>query len=335
MREDSSATNTSAVLLPRGLAWGGVGVVAFSLTLPTTQVATRELGPVFATAGRAVAAALLALAYLAYRRARLPYGAAVPGLVVVAAGVVVGFPLFTSLALQRTDSAHGAVLVGLLPAATAVMGVLRNGERPAPAFWVACAAGAASVAAFAVVRGAGLPTTDDGLTLLAVLCAAVGYAEGTRLAPQLGSDQVICWALLVSLPLLLPFLVVDVLRSTPSASAAGWSCFAYTAVVSMFLGFFAWYRGLSLGGVAKVSQVQLAQPLLTVGASVVLFGQHLDAAVVVTAVVVLACVAAAQRTRVARPPLPAALGRPAVRRPPPAAARPVASAPEQAGAPRP
>lgn len=273
-------------------------MVAFSLTLPTTQVATRQLGPVFATSGRAVAAAVLALAYLGYRRARLPRRELLPGLLVVSAGVVVGFPLFTSLALQRTDSAHGAVIVGLLPASTAVVGVLRTKERPSPAFWAACAAGAVAVGGFAVVRGAGIPSGDDGFTVLAVGCAAVGYAEGARLAPLLGADQVICWALLLSLPLLLPILVLDVVRTTPSADAAGWSCFAYTAVVSMFLGFFAWYRGLALGGVAKISQVQLAQPLLTVGESAVLFGQAVDAAMLATAGAVLACVAAAQRARV-------------------------------------
>ena len=299
MRADGTATETDSLLLRRGLAWGALGVLAFSLSLPTTQVAVRELGPVFATSGRAVAAAVLAAAYLAWRRARLPAPALLPGLLVVAAGVVVGFPLFTALALQRTDSAHGAVVVGLLPAATAVLGVLRTGERPSPAFWSACAAGALAVVVFAVVQGAGRPTAADGLTVLAVLSAAAGYAEGARLAPLLGADQVICWALLLSLPLALPFLVVDVLRTTPSAGASGWACFAYTAAVSMFLGFFAWYRGLALGGVAKVSQVQLVQPLLTVGESVVLFGQRLEPAVVVTGVVVLGCVAAAQRTRVA------------------------------------
>lgn len=304
MTDDSSATLDEPSALPRGLAWGSLGVLAFSLSLPTTQVATRQLGPTFATSGRAVAAAALAVAYLAYRRAALPGLSALPGLLVVAAGVVVGFPLFTALALQRTDSAHGAVIIGLLPAATATMGVLRTGERPSRAFWAACTAGAVAVGCFAVVRGAGLPTADDGLTLLAVLAAAVGYAEGARLAPLLGADQVICWALVLSLPLAVPFLVVDVVRTTPTADAAGWSCFAYTAAVSMFLGFFAWYRGLELGGVAKVSQVQLAQPLLTVGESVVLFGQPLDPAIVVTALAVLACVAAAQRTRVTRPPAP-------------------------------
>jgi drug/metabolite transporter (DMT)-like permease len=246
-----------------------------------------------------VAAAALAAVYVSYRRDRPPALSVLPGLLVVAAGVVVGFPLFTALALQRTDSAHGAVIVGLLPAATAVLGVLRTGERPSGTFWAACAAGAVAVGVFAVVRGAGLPTTADGLTLLAVLAAAVGYAEGARLASVLGADQVICWALLLSLPLALPFLIVDVAHTAPTADAAGWSSFAYTSAVSMFLGFFAWYRGLALGGVAKVSQVQLAQPLLTVAASVVLFGQRLDLAVVVAAVAVLACIAGAQRTRVA------------------------------------
>jgi drug/metabolite transporter (DMT)-like permease len=274
-------------------------VLAFSLSLPTTQVAVRELGPVFATAGRGVGAAGLAAVYLASRRARLPDRELLPGLLVVAAGVVLGFPLFTALALERTDSAHGAVIVGLLPAATAVVGVRRTGERPSPAFWLSCAAGALAVAVFAVVRGSGLPTPADGLTVLAVLAAAAGYAEGARLAPRIGSDQVICWALLLSLPLLAPVLLFDVVRATPTSDAAGWACFAYTAAVSMFLGFFAWYRGLTLGGVAKVSQVQLAQPLLTVAESAVLFGQPLEPAVVVTALAVLACVAAAQRSRVA------------------------------------
>lgn len=298
MTDDSTATRPRADALPRGLAWGALGVLAFSLSLPTTQVAVRQLGWVFATSGRATAAAALAAVYLAFRRARRPGRDLLPGLLVVAAGVVVGFPLFTALALQRTDSAHGAVIVGLLPAATAVLGVLRTGERPSRAFWVACAAGAVSVAVFAVVRGDGLPTTADGLTVLAVLSAAVGYAEGARLASLLGPDQVICWALLLSLPLMLPALAVDVARDSPAANTSGWACFTYTAVVSMFLGFFAWYRGLALGGVAKVSQVQLLQPLLTVTESVVLFGQHLDRTVLVAALAVLGCVAAAQRTRV-------------------------------------
>jgi drug/metabolite transporter (DMT)-like permease len=313
MRDDDSATKHLGIPLLHGLGWGGLGVLAFSLSLPTTQVAVRELGPVFATSGRAVGAAVLAAGYLTWRRARPPHRTALPGLLLVAAGVVVGFPLLTALALERTDSAHGAVLVGLLPAATAVLGVLRTGERPSLGFWTACAAGALAVAVFAVVRGAGLPTTADGLTVLAVLAAAVGYAEGARLAPVLGADQVICWALLPSLPLGAPVLVLDLLRTTPTAGPAAWGCFAYTTVISMFLGFFAWYRGLALGGVAKVSQVQLAQPLLTVAASVVLFGQRLDPAVLVAALAVLVCVAAAQRTRVTGPGRPSPLPQEAVR----------------------
>jgi drug/metabolite transporter (DMT)-like permease len=192
--------------------------------------------------------------------------------------------------------------------------VLRTGERPSAAFWAACAAGAGAVVVFALVRGNGLPTPADGLTVLAVLCAATGYAEGARLAPLLGSDQMICWALVLALPAVLPVLALDLAQRTPTADAAGWACFTYTAAVSMFLGFFAWYRGLALGGVAKVSQVQLAQPLLTVTASVLLFGQRLTPAVVVAAVAVIACVAAAQRTRV-RPAAAGDAAGPATRRP--------------------
>jgi len=303
MRADSSAIVRERVALRRGLMWGAAGVFAFSLTLPTTEVAVRELGPLFATAGRAAVAAGLAAAYLGWRRAALPPAALLPSLLVVCVGVVIGFPLFTALALQRETSAHGAIIVGLLPAATAAFGALRNAERPSLAFWGACAAGAAAVTAFAVVRGQGLPTTSDAWLLLAVLAAAAGYAEGARLAGVLGSDQVICWALLLTIPVTLPMLVLSIARGAPDASAAGWGCFAYTAIVSMFLGFFAWYRGLALGGVAKVSQVQLTQPLLTVGFSVLLFGQQLDPAIIITALVVLLCVAVAQRTRVRRTPL--------------------------------
>ena len=175
----------------------------------------------------------------------------------------------------------------------ALLGFLRNELR----LWSACS------------------VPGSALTVLAVLSAAVGYAEGARLAPRIGADQVICWALLLSVPLLLPVLFVDVARQAPSADAAGWACFAYTAGVSMFLGFFAWYRGLALGGIAKVSQVQLAQPLLTVCESVLLFGQDLQSAVVLAALVVLGCVAAAQRTRVRRQPVSRSLGAPSLEPP--------------------
>lgn len=289
-----------------GLAWGALGVLAFSLSLPTTQVAVRDLGPVLASFGRALVAAALAAGYLLMRRAARPTRSHLPGLLVVVGGVVIGFPLCTSLALRTESSAHSAVIVGLLPAATAVWSVLRGGERPSAAFWCACAAGAVAVTVFAVARGSGLPSTGDGFTVLAVLAAAGGYAEGARLAPELGADRVICWALLLSLPVVLPVTALSVVTTPPSANGSAWACFAYTAGISMFLGFFAWYRGLSLGGVAKVSQLQLAQPLLTVVESAVLFGEPVGPPVVIAAVAVLVCVAMAQRSRVGGgPPRPA------------------------------
>ena len=293
-----SAIGTDSNVLRRGLAWGSVGVVAFSLTLPTTQVAVRDLGPIFATTARAACAAALAAIYLTLRGARLPAREHLGGLMTVTAGVVIGFPLFTSMALRHTESGHGAVIVGLLPLVTALGGVLRTGERPSRAFWLAAGAGAGAVALFAIAEGQGLPTGADGLTMLAVMAAAAGYVEGARLSPFLGSDCVICWALMLSLPVVLPVLLLATAHERPAAHGSAWLCFAYTAIVSMFLGFFAWYRGLALGGVAKVSQLQLAQPLLTVTASVVLFRQHLDEKTLLGAAGVLLCVAAAQRARV-------------------------------------
>jgi drug/metabolite transporter (DMT)-like permease len=303
MGSNDSAIAQRRTALSRGLAWGLLGVLAFSLTLPTTQVTVRQLGPIFASAGRASLAAAFATAYLAWRHAPIPPLRLWPSIVVVAVGAVIGFPLCTAIALQHESSSHGAVIVGLLPAATAILGVLRSGERPSRAFWVACAAGAVAVTAFAIVRGQGVPSPADGLTLLAVVAAAISYAEGSHLGRALGSDRVICWALIAALPVTVPALLVEVVHRQPSANTSGWACFAYTAAISMFLGFFAWYRGLALGGIAKVSQVQLAQPLLTVAASVVIFGQRLEVGVVIAAVAVLVCVGAAQRARVRPAPI--------------------------------
>lgn len=300
MTLDDSAIRDDASALRAGIGWGSVGVVAFSLTLPMTQVAVHAFGAVFATVARAACAAALSALYLVVRRAQRPAAGDVPGLIVVTAGVVVGFPLFTSLALRHGESGHGAVIVGLLPLMTAIGGVVRTGERPSRAFWCAAGAGAATVAVFAVIQGRGTPTGADVFTALAVVAGAAGYVEGARLAPRMGSDRVICWALVLGAPLIAPALVLVSITHPPVGPAQAWWCFAYTAVVSMFLGFFAWYRGLALGGVAKVSQLQLAQPLLTVIASVVVFGHRLNMVTLYGAAAVLLCVGVAQRTRVRR-----------------------------------
>ncbi len=263
-------------------------------------------------AGRSVAAAVIAGACLLAARAPWPAREAWPGLVAVAAGCGIGFGLLSALALHHTTSTHAAIVVGLLPAATAVVAVLRAGERPGRAFWAASAAATATIVAYALSLGGGRLAGADVLLLAALVVAAVGYAEGGRLARAMPGWQVIAWGVLIALPISLPVTVVAAAGGGPvRLSAAALGGLAYASAVSMFLGFAAWYRGLGRVGVARASQLQLAQPLLTVAWSAVLLGEHVGPGALVVAVIVIACVLVTQRARIAGPAEPgpaAALG---------------------------
>ena len=287
----------------RGMLLGLAGVALFSLTLPCTRLAVRQLDPAFVALGRALVAAMLAAAWLGWRRAPLPPRSAVLPLLAVAAGCVVGFPWLTSIAMQTLPAAHGAVLVGILPLATALCAVLRGGERPSPGFWLTALAGSALVVGFALRQGGGSLHGADAAMLLAVALGALGYAEGGRLAQSMGGQQVICWALLLSVPLVLPLAVWlgwPQRAAMATASASAWAGFAYVSVFSMFIGFFFWYRGMALGGVVRVGQVQLLQPFLTLAGAAVLLGEPLSGAHLLFALAVLATVVAGRRMRVRR-----------------------------------
>ncbi|MBY8871427.1 DMT family transporter [Micromonospora sp. PLK6-60] len=274
-------------------------MLAFSMSLPATRVAVQTLDPWFVAFGRAVGAALLAGAYLGLTGAPRPNRDQWRRLSIVALGVVVGFPLFTSLALTTQTSAHGAVVVTVLPAMTAVFAVLRAGERPPPLFWIASTAGLALVLAFLAGSGSirGTLSLADAFLLAAVVLCGLGYAEGGVLARELGGARTICWALLLSLPATVPITTVAAIAHRPQAGIAGWSAFGYLTVVSMFLGFFAWYAGLARGGIAKVGQIQLVQPVLTLIWSAVLLGEAVTPGALLVAGAVLACVVLIQRTR--------------------------------------
>lgn len=295
----SGITRRLAPAWTDGLVWGAVGVLAFSVSLPATRLAvTGGLSGDFVGIGRAVVAGLLALVTLALMRQRLPPIRLLPRLAIVTVGVVLGFPWLTALALVRVPASHGIVVVGLLPAATAVMAVLRSGERPSLRFWLAALAGLACVLAFAGAQGAGGLELADGLLLAAVVLCGLGYAEGGALARELGGVQVICLALVLALPLTAALTLArldwaSLARVTPAA----WAGFAYVSVISMFAGFFAWYRGLALGGVARVGQLQLAQPVLSLLWAWLLLGEAVTLSMVITALAVLACVVATQRAR--------------------------------------
>lgn len=288
MRVPPSAPH--AARLGRGLAWGFLGVLAFSATLPATRLAVAALDPSFVGLGRALVAAVLAAALLAATRSPFPRRATWPGLAVVALGVVAGFPLLTAWAMRHVPASHGAVVVGLLPLATAVAGALLAHERPSRRFWACAVAGSAVVVGYALWKGGGLLHVADLLLVGAVIAAAIGYAEGARLARELGSWQVISWALVLAAP----FLAIPTWHAATGLGDVPWTAwagFAYVAVVSAYVGFFAWYRGLAEGGIAAVGQVQLLQPFLTIFLSVLLLGEALDPATFVAAGLVILAIA--------------------------------------------
>ncbi|WP_205791445.1 DMT family transporter [Microbacterium sulfonylureivorans] len=288
-----------ALSMRTGLWWGFLGVVAFSFTVPFTRVALGGLSPLFIGAGRAVVAAALAAAALALTRQALPDRRQWARLAIVAGGVVVGFPLLTSFALTTASATHGAVVIALLPAATAVIAVLRTKERPARAFWVFAGLGAAAAVAFAAIHGGGFGRLQwsDLLLFGAVLAAAIGYAEGGMLSRELGSWQTVSWALVLASPLMIVLTTVSAVQQPPTATPVEWGAFAYLGVVSMFLGFFAWYRGLAIGPMARVSQVQLVQPVMTILWAALLLGEPLTWPTVLGGTAVILCAGLAVRTR--------------------------------------
>jgi drug/metabolite transporter (DMT)-like permease len=271
-------------------------VVIFALTLPMTRLAVGpaeapQLPPLFVTAGRAALATLPSIVFLwATRATRAPWPPRRlwPALGVSAAGTVVGFPLFIALALRDVPAMHAAVVTGLLPLATAALAAWAFGQRPSAGFWVCAGVGSGLVLAFAAVAGGGALSLADGLLVLAVLSGAVGYVAGAVATREMPAPRVICWVLVASLPLTAPLMLAS--WPTRAASAAAWGGFAYVTLFSMWLGFFAWYRALALGGAVRVSQVQLLQPFLSLLFAVPILGERLDATILVFALAVAATV---------------------------------------------
>ncbi|WP_310203611.1 DMT family transporter [Paenarthrobacter nitroguajacolicus] len=303
MSHNSSATTLSRTVVSTrtstGIWWGLLGVVAFSFTVPLTRVAVEGMSPLFIGAGRAVVAALLAALALAFTRQRLPHGTQWIRLAVVAGGIVAGFPLLTTFALTSTSASHGAIVIALLPAATATAAVIRGRERPRLLFWMLTAVGVVAALVFALVQSGGFGSLHwaDLLLLGAVIAAAIGYAEGGLLARELGSWQTISWALVVAAPVMILLTVVSLSSGMPHATPLQWLSFAYLGVVSMFLGFFAWYRGLAIGPMAQVSQIQLVQPVMSIAWAGLLLGEPMTWTTVVGGLAVIVCAGAAVRVR--------------------------------------
>jgi drug/metabolite transporter (DMT)-like permease len=280
---------------------GLVGVVIFGLTLPATRLAVADLDPLFVTAGRSLVAAVLASLALLWARSKPPLRREWPRLAAFALFSIVGFPLLMAIAMQHAPASHGAVVLAVLPLLTAMAGAMVAGERPSPGFWACGVAGTGSVLAYSLMTGAGSSELQwaDLLLAVAAFCAAMAYALGGEMARRIGGWEVISWALVMSAPAMLAL----VLLSGPvnwSARASAWAGFLYVSVFSMFLGFFAWNRGLALGGIARVGQLQLLQPFVALAASAALLGETVGWIEVGFAALVVAIVALGWRMRVAR-----------------------------------
>jgi drug/metabolite transporter (DMT)-like permease len=283
-----------------GMWLGLLGVAGFSVTLPATRMAVAYLDPTLVGLGRSLLAGGLAAVLLLYMRQPLPSRAQIRSLLITAAGVIVGFPLLSSWAMRQLPAAHGAIVVAILPMFTAIAGAIRMRERPSAGFWLASLAGTVMVLVFMVFSGAGSLQWADAMLILASLSAAVGYAEGGRLAKVMGGWQVICWALVLAAPFLIPPVTLAIYKHGVDAPMASWLGFLYVGVISQFLAFVFWYQGMAIGGVVRVSQVQLLQPFMTLLVAAVLLGEHITPTMLGFAVAVVITIAVGRRMPIAQ-----------------------------------
>lgn len=269
---------------------GLLGVIIFSGSLPATRVAVLEMPPFFLTFLRASIAGIVACMLICCLRQRRPHASQIVPLMVVALGVVVGFPLLTALALQHVTSAHSIVFLGLLPLTTAIFGVVRGGERPKTAFWIFSVIGSLLVVGFALSQNASASPTGDLLMLGAVIVCGLGYAEGAKLTRAIGGWQVISWALIISLPLMLIASLITMPATFSGIGPSAWAALGYVSLFSMLIGFIFWYQGLAIGGIAAVGQLQLLQPFFGLALSAILLHETVNPMMVFVTLGVILCV---------------------------------------------
>lgn len=274
---------------------GLIGVVIFSGSLPATRLAVANFSPMFLTSARAIIAAILGLILLVVLKQPRPQRQDLLALIIVTLGCVIGFPLLTALALLYINAAHSMVFLGLLPLCTAIFAVLRTQERPKPLFWVFSIMGATCIASFVGIQGLNTSTTGDLFMVAAIVVCGWGYAEGAKLSRKLGGWQVICWALLLSIPILLPIAIATFPSTLTAISSSAWWGLAYVSIFSMLLGFLFWYRGLAQCGIAAVGQLQLLQPFLGLILAASLLGEKVSFSIIITTFIAVICVTGAKK----------------------------------------
>ena len=291
----------------RALLLAALGVLGFSFTLPMTKIIVRGADPIFAAAGRAVGASVLATITLIVTQRSFPSRPQCARLLVIAGGVVVGFPLLTAYAVRLVPASHGAVVTGLLPLTTAGIAVVRAGERPSRRYWACSVTGFGAVVTFALHEGGGSLHVADLLLVGAIVVAAIGYVEGVLLTRVMRGWEIISWALVLSAPAMVALTVLSLIQhGAPQFTAGQALAFGYTAAISAFAAFFAWYAGLSGAGIARAGQLQLMQPVLSIIWCWPLLSERISGATLLTAAVVIGAVALGRRSVVAAAePIPA------------------------------
>jgi drug/metabolite transporter (DMT)-like permease len=274
----------------KGMLIGFIGILIFSLTLPVSKIAVLSFSPYFIAFGRAALAGMVALTYLIYKKEALPSKIDFGKFIVISLGVVFGFPIFTTVAMTQGSSSHGAVILGMMPLATTVIGVIRFKERPSLGFWLVSLLGAVLVVIYALLKNAGNFTYIDGLLVLGGICACIGYVEGGELSRKMNPRAVISWALVISLPLNIVLSYLTFNSEYLEVGTIPWISFVYLSLFPMFIGFFFWYEGLAIGGIARVSQVQLIQPFCTLFAASILLGDSITVLNLIFAVLVVSTV---------------------------------------------
>lgn len=274
---------------------GFIGMLIFSGSLPATKAAVLGFDPLFLTAARATIAGLLSLAMLLLYKEKLPTRRQWISLTVVSLGVVVGFPLLTAIALQEMTSAHSLVFLALLPLSTAIFAVIRGGEKPRPIFWLFSILGSLLVMGYAISQGGTSSLSANILMIASVIVCGLGYAEGATLTKALGGWQVICWALIVSLPVMLILTIILIPVSFNAISTSAWVGLGYVSIFSMLIGFIFWYKGLSQGGIAAVGQLQLLQPFFGLALAATLLNESVNMIMLLVTIGVIFCVAGSRK----------------------------------------
>jgi drug/metabolite transporter (DMT)-like permease len=287
-----------------GLLLGFVGMAIFGGTLPATRIAVSAIDPLAMTALRTAIAGLCSLALLIVLRRPLPPRRLWPQLAIAMLCVSIAFPFLMALGVQTVDASHGGVVLGILPIATALVAVIITHERPKPLFWIASLAGATLVIAFALRQGGGTLAAGDLFLFAAVSVSAIGYAFSGKLTAHMPGWEVISWVLVMALPISLPAAVLTMPADIGQIALKPWLALLYVALFSQWIGFFAWNAGMAMGGIARVSQVQLLQPFITFALAATFNDESITPQILLFAVAVVATVAISTRTRSRETPAP-------------------------------